>query len=84
MNDLIINIEKQTRKVELNQVYLGNDHENLQENLVFQFDEFVNTLKSRSNYDFGEDLSSDDKIITLSTCTDDNNGRKVIHAKKIN
>lgn len=56
-------------------------------NILFndnQFDEFVNTLKSRSNYDFGEDLSSDDKIITLSTCTDDNNGRKVIHAKKIN
>lgn len=44
MSDLIIKIEKQTRKVELNenQLYLGNDHENLQENLVFTFDEFVN------------------------------------------
>lgn len=42
MSDLIINIEKKTRKVELSQVYLGNDHENLQENLVFTFDEFVN------------------------------------------
>lgn len=42
MSDLIINIEKKTRKVELEQLYLGNDHENLQENLVFQFDEFVN------------------------------------------
>lgn len=42
MSDMIINIEKKTRKVELSQVYLGNDHENLQENLVFTFDEFVN------------------------------------------
>lgn len=42
MSDMIINIEKATRKVELSQVYLGNDHENLQENLVFEFDEFVN------------------------------------------
>ena len=41
MNDLIIKIEKATRKVELEQIYIGNDHENLQENLVFQFDEFV-------------------------------------------
>lgn len=42
MNDLIINIEKCTRKVELEQLYLGNDHENLQEKLIFTFDEFVN------------------------------------------
>ena len=42
MSDLIINVEKKTRKVTLKQVYLGNDHENLQENLIFQFDEFVN------------------------------------------
>ena len=41
MSDLIINIEKKTRKVELEQLYLGNDHENLQEKLVFEFDEFV-------------------------------------------
>lgn len=42
MNDLIVKIEKLTRKVELEQIYIGNDHENLQEKLVFQFDTFVN------------------------------------------
>ena len=42
MNDLIVKIEKRTRKVILEQVYIGNDHENLQEKLIFQFDEFVN------------------------------------------
>lgn len=42
MNDLIVKINKSTRKVILEQTYIGNDHENLQENLIFKFDEFVN------------------------------------------
>lgn len=43
MNDLIVKINKSTRKVILEQIYIGNDHENLQEKLVFEFeDEFVN------------------------------------------
>lgn len=44
---------------------------------------FLNTLKNRSIYDFQEDVSSDDKIITLSTCTDDGTKRIVIHAKMV-
>ena len=36
-------------------------------------------LKDRSIYDFGVELSGDDKIITLSTCADDYN-RYVLHA----
>ena len=47
------------------------------------YQDFLNTLKSRSQFDFGIDVSSDDKIITLSTCTDDNKGRKVVHAKRV-
>ena len=53
MNDLIIQIEKNTRKVILEQVYLGNDHENLQEKLVFQFDEFVNG-QARIEYEIND------------------------------
>ena len=45
--------------------------------------EFLNTLKSRSIIDFGESVDAIDDIITLSTCTEDNKGRKVIHAKLI-
>ena len=45
--------------------------------------DFLNGLKSKSKFDFGVDLSVEDKIITLSTCTDDNSGRKVVHAKQI-
>ena len=48
-----------------------------------QYLEFLNTLKSKSKYNFKEELNANDKIITLSTCTDDNKGRKVVHAKLI-
>lgn len=41
-------------------------------------------LKNRSLRDFNVSLDSNDKIITLSTCTDDNKNRKVVHAKLIN
>ncbi len=45
------------------------------------FTSFIQTIKGRSLYNFGEEVSASDKIITLSTCTDDNKGRKVIHAR---
>lgn len=47
------------------------------------YEEFLNTIKSRSKYDFNVELNSKDKIITLSTCTDDNKNRRVVHAKRI-
>jgi len=40
---------------------------------------FFNMLKDRSEYDFGVTLDKDDKILTLSTCLD-NNRRFVVHA----
>lgn len=46
--------------------------------------EFLNKLKKRSIYNFNKDnLTTDDKILTLSTCTDDGTKRIVIHAKMI-
>ena len=44
---------------------------------------FLINIKNKSKFDFAESVSSNDKIITLSTCTDDNKGRKVVHAKLI-
>jgi hypothetical protein len=42
MKDIIIKINKETRKVDLTKTVIGNDSENLQGNLVFAFtDEFV-------------------------------------------
>lgn len=47
------------------------------------YKKFLDTIKKRSVKDFGQDVTENDKILTLSTC--DNNGeyRVVLHAKKI-
>ena len=49
-----------------------------------EYKDFLDILKSRSIYNFNVSLDIDDKIITLSTCSDDNSGRKVIHARLVN
>lgn len=48
-----------------------------------EYSNFLNTISKRSIYNFNKDLSTDDKILTLSTCTDDGTKRIVIHAKMI-
>lgn len=48
-----------------------------------QYKEFLNNTNNKSLKKFNINLTENDKIVTLSTCTDDNNGRKVIHAKLI-
>ncbi len=44
---------------------------------------FIDNIKSRSIYNFNEEVTKDDKILTLSTCTDDGTKRIVIHSKMI-
>ena len=46
--------------------------------------EFLNTLKQRTFYDYNIDVNTNDKILTLSTCTGTGNNRIVVHAKQIN
>ena len=46
------------------------------------FMKYVNMVKSRSVTDFGIDVNKDDILLTLSTCTG-NNDRLVIHAKLV-
>ena len=48
-----------------------------------EFETFIKTLKFRSFYDFDVDVSSTDKILTLSTCSGDGKKRIVLHAKKV-
>lgn len=48
-----------------------------------EFLEFIKVIKSRSNKDYNVEVTSDDQILTLSTCYKDNNYRVVLHAKKI-
>lgn len=47
------------------------------------YNDFLNTLKQRSIYNFNAELNSKDKIVTLSTCSNDNKSRIVMHAKLI-
>ncbi len=44
---------------------------------------FLDTISSRNSIAIDNSVTIDDKIITLSTCTEDNKGRKVVHAKMI-
>ena len=44
---------------------------------------FLEKIKSRSIYNFNEEVDKTDNILTLSTCGISNNNRVVLHAKKI-
>ena len=72
----IFSIYTITPEVYYLKTYFKSNEEHLQ---------FLNTIKSRSIYDFKleEELTTDDKVLTLSTCTDDGTKRIVIHAKMI-
>ena len=47
-----------------------------------EFNNFINTLKQRSVYNYGVEVNASDKILTLSSCYDDKK-RMVLHAKLI-
>ena len=48
-----------------------------------EFEKFINKLKKRSFRDFGTEVTVEDQILTLSTCSNANY-RVAVHAKKIN
>ena len=48
-----------------------------------EFDKFIKTLKKRSVYNYGIEVSGEDSILTLSTCTGNGKSRMVLHAKLI-
>ena len=47
------------------------------------FLEFVDLILDRSVYNFGVKVNKDDYILTLSTCSGNDNGRLVLHAKLV-
>ena len=67
-----------TYKIEVEDYYIKSSFQSNDEYL-----EFLNTLKKRSNYDYGVNLDENDSILTLSTCYSNNNYRIVLHAKKV-
>ena len=48
-----------------------------------EYTKFLDKIKSRSIKDFGVEVTSEDQILTLSTCADNNKFRVVLHAKKV-
>lgn len=44
------------------------------------FLDFIKMIKARSYYDFGVKIDASDKILTLSTCSDNGSKRLVVHA----
>ena len=47
------------------------------------YNEFLNTIKSRSEVEFSGTVNTSDKVLTLSTCQDNFGNRIVMHAKLI-
>ena len=47
-----------------------------------EYTAFLKTLREARLYDTGVTVYSDDHVLTLSTCTDDGNGRIVAHARR--
>ena len=57
----------------INTVFNNND----------EYVKFLNTIKSRSHYDYKVEVNADDKVLTLSSCIGDGSKRVVLHAKLI-
>ena len=77
--------ENSIYKYQIFSAYVGNvESFYIQTDFEHQdFNQFLNTLSKRSKYDFGVLLNENDRIVTLSTCSNDNTGRIVVHAKLI-
>lgn len=58
--------------------YLTHNFENDE-----SYQKFLNTIVARSKYDFKANVSTNDKILTLSTCLNYEGERIVIHAKLV-
>ena len=69
----IFSIYKTPKTKDYLKTYFANDDE---------FNEFIYLIKNRSIHDFGIEITPNDKILTLSTCTGENQ-RLVVHAKLI-
>ena len=66
--------------------YETGDEVDYLQNLFYsneEYQEFLNKIKNKSKRDFKSEVTYNDNIMTLSTCNDDNTGRKVVHAKLI-
>ena len=67
------------------QIFSAYETEEIETYLDLNYDNFQKTIekfKNKSKYDYKQNLSDVEQIITLSTCSNDNKGRIVVHAFK--
>lgn len=67
-----------TYKIDNEEYYINTNF-----NSNAEFNKFIKTIKSRSNYNYGVEVNETDQILTLSTCSNQGKKRVVLHAKKI-
>lgn len=60
-----------------------NDYLDITFPTTVAYQAYIDLVKGRSIYDFNIEVTTDDKILTLSTCANGNDKRLVIHAKLI-
>ncbi len=65
-------------KIEAESYYITTDFSSDE-----SFEKFGQTMLDRSIYDFGVEVTKDDKLLTLSTCYNDNGIRLVVQAKLV-
>ena len=65
-------------KIEAESYYITTDFSSTD-----SYQRFIDTMLSRSIYDFGVNVTTDDKLLTLSTCYNDNGIRLVVQAKLV-
>ena len=83
---VILVTENGLEKYEIFSIYkIDNEEYYIQTNLQddSKFEKFLKTIKLRSIYNYGTEVSIDDHILTLSTCSNSGKKRVVLHAKKI-
>ena len=84
---IILVTEKGLNKYEVFSVYSINPEDyyiKTDFNSNNEYSSFLKTIKDRSTYNFTTNVSTNDKIITLSSCTNNGLKRVVLHAKLIN
>ena len=65
-------------RIEKEEYYITTNFETTNE-----FQKFIDTIKTRSVKNFGVNVTTNDNILTLSTCADNNKYRVVLHSKKL-
>ena len=65
-------------------VPVTNDYLSINFNNDESFINFINLIKNRSINNFNINVTSSDKILTISTCYKNSSNRLVIHAKLVN